>query len=78
MRGRRATNKAISEFWTRVKGDYPFHAKSPTSVKPNIVVGDHVSAVFAVGWRTWGFRTEVERDRFVAQFRAFKVDAHAT
>lgn len=56
-------------FMSRVKR-YPFTAQSPTSVKPPIVPGDHVSTRLRTGWRIWGFTTELERDTFVMQFGA--------
>jgi hypothetical protein len=58
-------------FHTRVKR-YPFWAKSPTSVKPPLVPGDHMSVRLCMGWRLWGFQTLAERDTFVMQFNAFE------
>lgn len=47
---------------------YPHLAKSPTSVKPPIVPGDHLSVRLSAGWRVWGFRDRGRRDRFIVQF----------
>lgn len=70
----------LSESKTIWETDYskrfPFHAESPVSVKPPLVdtaIGPSASVVMRIGWRTWGFKTAAERDRFVVQFGGFKL-----
>jgi hypothetical protein len=45
---------------------HPYTADMPTSVRPESVPGDHVSAVLHKGTRTFAFATPEERDRAVA------------
>lgn len=65
-----------AEIWWSTKSiDYPFHAKAPTSVKPQYVPGDHASVGigYRTGWRIYGFKTEADRDMFCTQFGGIKV-----
>ena len=67
MRDAGSLPKDILFFEDRIK-KYPFMAQAPSSVKPPIVPGNHMSVRLRYGWRIWGFETEVERDTFIVQF----------
>lgn len=67
----RSPKPGSKEWWASKKDKYPFHAKSPTSVSPVWVEGNHASVVLTAGWRTWGFETVTERDAFVSTYHGF-------
>lgn len=58
------------EWWREKTAEYTFQAIAPTSVRPEIVPGDHASMglIPRTGWRLWAFKTEAERDQFCTQF----------
>lgn len=67
------TNQARIEWWLEREALYPFHAKAPTAIKPDMVPGDHISVSIRPGWRIWGFKFEAERDTFCLQFKGVKM-----
>jgi hypothetical protein len=69
----RSTRADTIAWWTEKSVKYPFHALSPTSVRPELVAGDHVSCVLRIGWRQWGFPTAEARDAFCAQYTGGKL-----
>lgn len=63
------TNGAVMKLWQQETKDKPFMATLTTAVDPsklpNERYGYPFSAVFRKGERTYAFRTEAHRDRFI-------------
>ena len=64
-----ASNK---DWWAEKGKEYPFHAEAPTSVRPELVdeaLGVNIASVpLRTGWRTFGFKTAEDREKFMKQF----------
>lgn len=64
---------ASTKVWKEKRTHYPFFAQSSTSLKPDAVnhetFGHFVACVFSRGTRSWMFKTQADRDRFVNHFR---------
>lgn len=69
--------RSARHWWDTRKRLYPFHATTPSTVRPGDVARDTgffvMSVVLEPGTRTWGFKIEAERDEFVIRCGGTKI-----
>lgn len=66
------SSSASKWFQDRIKGlPAGCIVRTRTTVRPDTVPGQHVSAVLARGTRTWAFPTEAEADEFRKKYRTW-------
>lgn len=72
-----ATIEQMEAWWQERIKDRPFQVTTTTDVSPERVpfeCGEHVSAVFTMGERTWRFATEQGRDIFIRTYSSYVTD----